>query len=209
VADATGAEGTQKSGSFIVRTVANAPASQAPGQGTNATSAQQNSLALAALLREEVSRARPELRVSNVRTQTEINARHTLRERLLATLAVFFAAVALLLATVGVYGVLHYTVVQRRRELGIRIAVGAPAGTIARLVATNIAVVIGAGGAVGIVAGLAGVRSIESLLYQVKATDPQILVLPILVIIVAATAAATPAILRATRIDPAALLRTD
>lgn len=189
--DAAGAAGTQKSGSFIIRT-ANA-----------------NPLALASILRRQVPRARPELRVSNIRTQTEINARHTLRERLLATLALFFATVALLLAAIGLYGVLHYTVLQRHRELGIRIAVGARAATIARLVTTDLVAVILAGAAAGLILALTGVRTIESLLYQVRPTDAPMLALPAIIIIAAAIFAATPAIIRAIRIDPATLLRTD
>lgn len=68
----------------------------------------------------------------------EINQAQTVRERLLATLATFFAVVSLLLAGVGLYGVLHYSVVQRQREIGIRIAVGAKAGSIARLVTLQV-----------------------------------------------------------------------
>src|SRR5882724_10476469 len=64
-----------------------------------------NPLALAPVLRKEVQRARSEFRVSNIRTQQEINESHTVRERLLAMLALFFAAVALVLAGVGLYGV--------------------------------------------------------------------------------------------------------
>jgi len=164
---------------------------------------------LASILRRQVPRARPELRVSNIRTQTEINARHTLRERLLATLALFFATVALLLAAIGLYGVLHYTVLQRHRELGIRIAVGARAATIARLVTTDLVAVILAGAAAGLILALTGVRTIESLLYQVRPTDAPMLALPAIIIIAAAIFAATPAIIRAIRIDPATLLRTD
>jgi hypothetical protein len=84
--------------------------------------------------RQEIPRARPEFRVSRIRTQLEINQSHTVRERLLAMLARFFAIVALVLAGIGLYGVLHYPVVQRWREIGIRMAMGAPAGAIARLV---------------------------------------------------------------------------
>ena len=82
--------------------------------------ASSNPLALAPMLRREVARARPEFRVSNVRTQLEINEAQTVRERLLAMLALFFAGVATLLAGVGLYGVLDYSVLQRRRERGGR-----------------------------------------------------------------------------------------
>src|SRR5271155_4331483 len=93
------------------------------------------------------------------------------RERLLATLALFFAIVALLLAGVGLYGVLHYSVLQRRREIGIRIAVGAQAGGIARLVTTDVFAMVLVGAVAGIGLGMASVKYVETLFYQVRATD--------------------------------------
>jgi ABC-type lipoprotein release transport system permease subunit len=168
-----------------------------------------NPLAAAAMLRQEVSRARPEFRVSNIRTQREINLSNTVRERLLAMVALFFSAVALLLAGVGLYGVLDYSVLQRRREIGIRMAVGAPAGDIVRRVTADVFAMVLVGAAAGLALGTTAVRSIESLLYQVKASDLGMLALPCLTILAAAAVAAVPAVIRAVRIDPVATLRSE
>jgi len=168
-----------------------------------------NPLALAGVLRDEVPRARPELRVSGVLTQLEINQSHTVRERLLATLALFFAIVALLLAGIGLYGVMHYSVLQRRREIGIRIAVGARAGGIARLVTMDVFAMVLVGAVAGLALGMASVRYVESLFYQVRATDLQTLALPALAILGGALLAALRPVIQAVRIDPASMLRAE
>jgi predicted permease len=168
-----------------------------------------NPLALASTLRREVPAARSEFRVSDISTQAELNRSQTLRERLIAMLALFFAAVALLLAGVGLYGVLDYSVLQRRRELGIRIAIGAQSGRIARLVTVDILAMVLVGAIAGLALGIASVRYIETLFYQVKATDLEFLALPWLAILAAAFLAALPAVIRAIRIDPARMLRAD
>jgi len=189
-----GAEGTPQSRSsatFIVRT------------------ASANPLALASILCREVPRARPEFRVSNIRTQAELVRAQTVRERLLAMLGLFFAVVALLLAAVGLYGVLDYSVLQRRREIGIRMAIGAPAASIARLVTVDIFAMVIAGALAGVALGMASVRYIEALLYQVKPTDLGMLALPAFTILAAASLAALPAVLHAVRIDPVAMLRAE
>jgi putative ABC transport system permease protein len=164
---------------------------------------------LASTLREEISRARPEFRVSLMRSQQELNDSRIRRERLVALLALFFAGIALLLAGIGLYGVLHYSVLQRRREIGIRIALGAQAARVARDVisATVMTVCVGVIG--GLALGLASQRFIEALLYEVTATDPAMLVLPAITIGVATVLAATPAVIRALRIDPVKMLRAD
>jgi predicted permease len=168
-----------------------------------------NPLALASILRREVPRSRSEFRVSNIRTQAELVRAQTIRERLLAMLALFFAGVALLLAGVGLYGVLDYSVLQRRREIGIRMAIGAQPGRIARLVTVEILSMVVAGALAGLALGMASVHYIESLLYQVKATDWSALALPSLAILAAALLAALPAVIHAVRIDPVTVLRSE
>ncbi len=189
--DGSGALQPVRDGTFIVRT------------------ASSNPLALESTLRREVSRARQGFRVSNIGTQAEINRSQTVRERLLAMLALFFAVAALLLAGVGLYGVLDYSVLQRRREIGIRMAIGAQAGEIARRVTVDVFAMVFAGALAGLALGLASVRFIETLLYQVQATDLTMLVVPSLTIFTTALLAALPAVIRAVRIDPVAMLRSE
>ena len=179
------------SGTFIVRTSGSTP------------------LALASTLRREVSRARSEFRVSNIRTQQEINESHTVRERLLAMLGLFFAMVALLLAGIGLYGVLDYSVLQRRREIGIRMALGARAGHVARGVTLEVFAMVLLGAIAGLALGLGSARYIQTLLYQVKATELSALAPPALIILTTAMLAALPAVIRAVRIDPSVMLRTE
>ena len=161
------------------------------------------------ILRREVARARPEFRVSNIRTQADLVRAQTVRERLLAMLALFFAAVALLLAGVGLYGVLDYSVLQRRREIGIRMAIGAQAAGIARLVTADVFRMVLAGALAGFAIGMGTARYIEALFYEVKATDVGMLALPSLAILAAALVAALPAVIRAVRTDPVTMLRAD
>src|SRR6185369_8091716 len=165
-----------------------------------------NPLALAGMLREEIPRARSGFRVSNLRTQTDLILAQTVRERLLAMLALFFAVVALSLAGIGLYGVLDYTVLQRRREIGIRIAVGSPAADIARRVVMHASYMVIAGASLGLTLGILAVRYTEALLYMVKPTDPAMLAIPLLTILGAALLALLPAITRALRIDPVTML---
>ena len=189
--DGKGAPQPKRWGTFIVRT------------------SSRNPMALASTLRREVPRARPEFRVANIQTQEDLNRSQTVRERLLARLALFFAAVALLLAGIGLYGVLDYSVLQRRREIGIRMAIGAQAGSIARLVTADVFGMVLVGALAGVALGIASVRYIAALLYQVKASDPAMLALPALTILGVALLAALPAVFRAVRIDPVAMLRSE
>jgi predicted permease len=168
-----------------------------------------NSLALASTLRAEISRLRPDFRVSNLRTQADLVNAQTIRERLLAMLSFFFACVALLLAAVGLYGVLDYSVLQRRREIGIRMAIGARPGDIAWRVTADALLMVSLGAAAGLALGIIAANSLGTLLYEVKPTGLPTLTAPTLAIFAAALLAAAPAVLRAVRIDPTAMLRSE
>jgi putative ABC transport system permease protein len=168
-----------------------------------------NPLALAATLRKEVAQARPGFRVRDVRTQEELNRTDTVRERLLAVLASFFAGLATLLAGVGLYGVLDYSVVQRRREIAIRMAIGARVGEIVRRLAVGAFAMVCGGAAAGFAIGLAGARYVESMVFQVRVTELAVVAAPLGIILGTTLLAALPSVLRAARIDPAAALRVE
>ncbi|HTB09929.1 MAG TPA: ABC transporter permease [Bryobacteraceae bacterium] len=131
------------------------------------------------------------------------------RERLLATLSGFFGTLALLLAIIGLYGVMSYNVARRRNEIGIRMALGAEQSRVLRMVLREVAILIGVGLAIGLAAALATTRLLESFLYGIKSTDPLTLSAAAAVLaLVAATAGYVPA-RRASRQDPMAALREE
>jgi putative ABC transport system permease protein len=166
-------------------------------------------MTLAPSLRREVTSARAEFRVSNVRTQIELIQMHTVRERLFAVLALFFAGVALALSGVGLYSILDYSVIQRRREIGIRLAVGASVRHIVVRVTAPSMIMVLAGIFVGVGISLVAERSIRAILFDVRASDPASLAIPALMILGTVIAASLPAIIRAVRIDPTKMLRLE
>lgn len=183
-------KGLLQGGTFVVRTRAKDP------------------LALASLLRAEIPRDQPAFRVTSIQTQQALINAQTIRERLLAMLALFFATVALLLAAVGLYGVLDYSVFQRRVEIGIRMAVGAQAGDIARRVTVDVFSMVLLGAIAGLSLGMISARYIGTLLYEVKPTGISALAVPSLALSAAALLAAMPPVIRAIRVDPVKVLRS-
>jgi ABC-type antimicrobial peptide transport system permease subunit len=131
------------------------------------------------------------------------------RDRLLATLSGFFGAIALLLATVGLYGTLSYNVARRRNEIGIRIALGAARGRVVQLVLGEVARMVIVGVLVGAVAALASTRLVRSLLYGLSAFDPVTVVVSVAILTVVAVAAGALPAWRAARVDPIAALREE
>jgi putative ABC transport system permease protein len=164
---------------------------------------------VAAVLRREVTRARPEFRVVGLRTQTDLVEQHMIRERLLATLSLFFGGVALLLAGLGVYGALHQWVLRQRRDIAIRLALGASVRSVVALATAGMLAMLALGSGMGLAAGLASERYFDGLLYHVKATDWPMLAFPVAAILVVAVCAALPPVARALRINPATVLKAE
>ena len=163
--------------------------------------------ALATSLRRAIAARQPALLVSTVRTQHELIEVATRRERLLSMLGTFFATVALLLAAVGLYGVLDDAVVQRRREIGIRLAIGARTGHVLRTATAGALAMVGLGGLLGWAGSVLVARSLGTLVYQVHPTSPAIAVIPCLALVTVAALAALRPALHALRIDPVRVLR--
>lgn len=163
--------------------------------------------AVAAALRPEIARINPALRIEDVTTQSRLVDDTIVRERLLALLSGFFAVVALVLAAVGLYGVLSYAVARRTKEIGIRLALGARSGAVVRLVLGDVALLVAAGLAAGVGSGLLLARALESLLFEVRPSDFWSLTLPLAWLLLATALAALPAAARAVRIDPTVALR--
>ena len=164
---------------------------------------------LVASLRTAVRELDSELPLDDVHTMAERIDESLVSRRSPVTLALAFGVLALLLAGVGLYGVLAYLVSQRKQEIGIRMALGSTQRGIFGLVARESLGIIGAGLAVGLLGAVALGQSIRSLLYDVKPMDPTVIASVIAVLtLVGAVACLVPA-WRATRVDPAIALRQE
>jgi putative ABC transport system permease protein len=147
--------------------------------------------------------------VSDVQTMMQLLDSVTANTRLYMSLLGVFAGVALTLAAVGIYGVMHYSVTQRTQEIGIRVALGADRRRIMGLVIGQGLVLAGTGVAVGAFTALGLVRMMSALLYGVRATDAWTFTATMLVLIGVATLASALPARRATRIDPLRALRSE
>jgi predicted permease len=163
--------------------------------------------ALVPWLRKQIETAAPALMVrGNILLASQID-NTMISERLLALLAGFFSIVALLLAGVGLYGVVNYAAVRRTREIGIRIALGSPRTAVVRLMVGDTSASVFAGIALGVAAGIGMARYLASQLFGVKATDFWSLAAPLACILVATIIAVLPPAIRAAAADPLVALR--
>jgi ABC-type antimicrobial peptide transport system permease subunit len=163
-------------------------------------------LALVPAVRRQLADLDPQLVLFRPAPLADVVGQGLAQRRFALALMLAFAATALALAALGLYAVLAFAVAQRRHEIGVRMALGATAGRIRRLVLGRGLLLAAAGSALGLAASLAVSRWLRSLVFEVSVTDPRVLgAVTGLVVLVAALAAYIPAA-RATRVDPRSVM---
>jgi ABC-type antimicrobial peptide transport system permease subunit len=153
-------------------------------------------------IRDAMRRIDPNLPLMNVATQVDVVEKRLQQERVFAQAYALFGALALLLASVGLFGLMSYSVARRTNEIGIRMALGAQRGDVLRLVIGESMTLVVAGVAIGLAAAIAAGRLVAALLYGLAATDAPTMIAGVIVLIaVSAIAGYLPA-RRAARVDP-------
>jgi predicted permease len=188
------------------------PVMYMPGFGTHAVVLVRTQIApesVVSAVREAVHEIDPTQPVYHVQTMDEVLSDTMARQRVTAILLDVFALLALMLTGVGMYGVLSYSIAQRTREIGVRIAVGATRGDVVRLVLGQIAWPVVFGLAAGGVAALAIARMLRGLLFGTSSFDPWSVVVTVLGVILIAIAAAVIPARRAASVDPTEALRAE
>jgi putative ABC transport system permease protein len=162
---------------------------------------------LISAVREQISALDPNLPIYDIKTMQAVMDESVARERFIALLLMVFAALALTLAAIGIYGVMSYSVAQRTQEIGIRLALGAQRRDVLKLIISQGTTLTLIGISLGLAAALALTRFLSSLLFSVSATDPvTFVVIAVLLMVVALLACYLPA-RRATKVDPMVALR--
>ena len=154
-----------------------------------------------------VARVDPNLPVDNVRTLPQQIRQNVFLDRFISVLSAAFAALATLLAAVGLYGVLAYTVSQRTREIGLRMALGAAPQRVRRMVLRQVGVMTAIGGAIGLGLAIAIGRLAQSLLFELRGYDPTVLAASAVALTLVALGAGFIPALKASRIEPMRALR--
>ncbi len=167
----------------------------------------------ASAIRRVVQELDPKVQTLNLRTMNDVVNESLAQERFVAQLAGFFSLFALILACIGLYGVMSYTVTRRTREIGIRMALGAQGSDVLRMVLRETMLLVVTGMAIGLAAALATTKLIESLLsdllFGLEATDPLTIALATLSLLAVAALAGWLPARRAARVDPLVALRHD
>jgi ABC-type antimicrobial peptide transport system permease subunit len=177
------------------------------GSGVLYVRTQTTASAAQGVLRNEVKQVDASMPIYSMKTLENQLDETLLTDRLIALLSAGFGLLATLLASIGLYGVMAFVVARRRKELGIRIALGASRGLVLWLVMREVLVLLAIGLAVGVPAGLALGRYVSSTLYGVQAGDPWMAGSTVLVLTLVSAAAGLIPAHRASRIDPILALR--
>ena len=154
-----------------------------------------------------IARLDPNLPVEDLRTMEQQVRENVFLDRLLTTLSASFAGLATLLAAVGLYGVLAYTVAQRTREIGLRMALGADPGRVRRMVLRQVTVMTIVGGSLGLAGAIGIGRLARALLFEVEGHDPIVLASAAAALAIVAFGAGFVPAQRAAQIDPMQALR--
>jgi len=162
---------------------------------------------MAAAVRQAAQRVDPNLPIFDMKTMTQTVDESLFVERMVAALSVAFGALATLLAAIGLYGVMSYSVARRTREIGIRMALGAERSSVVWLVLREVAAMVAIGVAIGAPAAIALSRVIQSQLFNLSSQDPLAIAAAAAVLAVVALAAGYLPARRATRVDPMLALR--
>ena len=149
----------------------------------------------------------PNLPIENLRTMEQQVRDNVFLDRLISTLSAGFAVLATLLAAVGLYGVLAYTVAQRTREIGLRMALGAAPNSVRAMVLRQVAVMTVIGGIAGLTGAVFAGRAAKAILYQMEGHDPAVLAVSVVLLAIVALGAGFIPAHRASRIDPMLALR--
>jgi predicted permease len=158
-------------------------------------------------VRQIMTRLDPDLPIQELKTLEQQASENVFLDRMISTLSAAFAGLATLLAAIGLYGVLAYTVAQRTREIGLRMALGAESQSVRMMVLRQVGLMALIGGAIGIVAAIFLGRAAQSLLFELEGNDPYVIVaVSVVLALVALSAAYVPA-QRASRVDPMKALR--
>jgi predicted permease len=154
-----------------------------------------------------IARLDPNLPIENLRTLPQQVRQNIFLDRFVGTLSASFAVLATILAAVGLYGVLAYTVSQRTREIGLRMALGADGSRVRSMVLRQVAIMTLVGGVIGVAAAIAIGMSAQSLLFEMKAYDPAVIAVATVALCAVALAAGYIPAHRASRVDPMLALR--
>ena len=166
-------------------------------------------MSLEPAVRQLVSSMDRDVPMTEVRTMAELQSMQLAQPRFAMILLGAFAALALILTVVGLYGVMAYSVSRRTREIGVRLALGAPRSAVLKMVLWDAAILLGAGIGIGIAASLASASVLKSMLYGTAPRDPLVLAMVCLSVALAGLLAAYIPAFRAASIDPTRALRSE